>query len=54
MKAAYISPRSVSLRLCTEGMMALSKVDEVSDQTQLSNEYENESRSENIWGYMED
>ena len=54
MKAAYVSPRTVSLRLQTEGMMALSKTNEVSNQTQLSDEREDAGLSDEIWGNMED
>lgn len=54
MKAAYVSPRTVSLRLHTEGMMALSKTNEVSNQPQLSDEREDVGPSDEIWGSMED
>lgn len=54
MKAAYVSPRAVSLRLHTEGMMALSKTNEVSNRVQLSDEREDYGPSEDIWGNMED
>ncbi len=54
MKTTYTSPRSVSLRLHTEGMMAASAINEVSHQKQLSDEREDGSWNSDIWGGMEE